>query len=38
MEVIFAIMAFVAGLLAFDVAALRWGADSRERQLDDYRR
>jgi len=38
MEAIFGIMAIVAGLLAVDIAALRWGADSRERQLDDYHR
>ena len=38
MEAIFGIMAIVAGLLAVDIAALRWGADSRERELDDYHR
>ena len=38
MEAIFGIMVIVAGLLAFDLGALRWGADSREWQLDDYHR
>ncbi len=28
----------LAGLLAFDLAALRWGSDSREALGDDHRR
>jgi hypothetical protein len=30
--------AAVAGLVAFDLAALRWGVDSREPIGDDWRR
>jgi hypothetical protein len=30
--------ATVAGLVAFDLAALRWGVDSREPIGDDWRR
>jgi hypothetical protein len=38
MEVLTLILAVVGGLVALDVAALRWGTDSRERPATDYRR
>lgn len=38
MEAIFGIMVLVASLVAFDFAASRWGVDSRDWKLDDYRR
>ena len=38
MEPIFAVIAIIAALLAFDVAALTWGADSRDGLGDDYHR
>lgn len=34
--IIFAVA--IGGLLAFDLAALRWGADSRPGLTDDHRR
>ena len=34
----FAIAIFIVGFIAFDLAALRWGADSRPSIEDDYRR
>jgi hypothetical protein len=42
MDAIIALVAIVgaavAGLVAFDLAALRWGVDSREPIGDDWRR
>lgn len=38
MEAIFAIMLVVIGLVAFDAAAINWGADSRGTLPDDHRR
>lgn len=37
MEGVFIIVAAVAALVAFDLAALRWGVDSRPRLDDDGR-
>ena len=38
MEAFFIIIAAVAALAAFDIAALRWGVDSRPTIGDDHRR
>lgn len=38
MEAIFAVVAAIAALLFVDVAAVVWGADSRESMTDDHRR
>ena len=38
MEAVFVIIVAVAALAAFDVAALRWGTDSRPTVGDDYHR
>jgi hypothetical protein len=38
MEAIVVLLTLIAGLAAFDVAALRWGADSRELLPDDHHR
>lgn len=38
MDIVVAIAIVIAGLVAFDVAALAYGADSRERLGDTYRR
>jgi hypothetical protein len=38
MEAIFALMFIVAGLVGLDVAALRWGSDSRDPIGDDHTR
>lgn len=38
MEAIILLLALVTGLSAFDLAALRWGADSRELLPDDHHR
>ena len=38
MEAIIALMFVVIGLVAFDAAALTWGADSRGTLPDDHRR
>jgi hypothetical protein len=38
MEAIVVLLTLIAGLVAFDVAALRWGADSRELLPDDHHR
>ena len=38
MDVIAAVIAIIAGMLAFDLAAVRWGADSRPSLDDDHHR
>ena len=38
MEAIVMLMVVVIGLALLDVAALRWGADSRDPIADDHRR
>ncbi len=38
MDAIAAIIAIIAGMLAFDLAAVRWGEDSRPGVDDDHRR
>jgi hypothetical protein len=38
MELIVSVIAFIAGLLAVDVAAVNFGADSREPVGDDWAR
>ena len=38
MELIFALVVVAAALIGFDLAAIRWGVDSRPRILDDHRR
>ena len=38
MEAIVAIVVVVVALLGFDLAALRWGADSRPGMADDHAR
>jgi hypothetical protein len=38
MDVIAAVIAIIAGMLAFDLAAVRWGADSRPSLGDDHHR
>ena len=38
MEPIFALIAIVGAFLALDVAALTWGADSRDELGDSHRR
>ena len=38
MEAIFAVVAAIVALLILDVAAVVWGADSREPMTDDHRR
>lgn len=38
MEAVITLFVLVVGLVGIDVAALRWGADSREPMTDDHRR
>lgn len=38
MEAIVTLLALIVGLMALDLAALRWGADSRDALPDDHRR
>ena len=38
MEAIITLLALIVGLMALDLAALRWGADSRYALPDDHRR
>ncbi len=38
MDAIAAVIAIIAGMLAFDLAAVRWGEDSRPSLGDDHRR
>ncbi|MEA2538120.1 MAG: hypothetical protein QOF11_2354 [Chloroflexota bacterium] len=38
MDAIFALVASVLGLVALDLAAMRWGSDSRPTIGDDHRR
>jgi hypothetical protein len=38
MDAIATVLVIVIGLVGFDFAALRWGADSRDRIADDHRR
>ncbi len=38
MDIVIAIAIVIAGLIAFDVAALTYGADSRDRLGDTHRR
>lgn len=38
MDVIVVLFVLVIGLIALDVASLRWGVDSRDRLADDHRR
>jgi uncharacterized membrane protein YdfJ with MMPL/SSD domain len=38
MEALVVILALITGLIALDLASLRWGADSREMLPDDHRR
>ncbi len=38
MEAILVVITIIAALIAFDVAALRWGADTRPSIGDDHRR
>ena len=38
MDLIFALIAITAGLLAVDVAAITFGADSRDKLADDHQR
>jgi len=37
-DVIVVLFVLVIGLIALDVASLRWGVDSRDRLADDHRR
>jgi hypothetical protein len=37
-DIVLALVAAVAGLLMVDIAAIRWGADSRDPISDDHRR
>jgi hypothetical protein len=38
MDLIFALIAALAGLVVVDVAAIKFGADSREPMADDHQR
>lgn len=38
MDAIFALVAALMGFIALDVAAFRWGSDSRPTIADDHRR
>lgn len=38
MEAIFVLVAILVALVGFDLAALRWGADSRPGMTDDHAR
>lgn len=38
MEAVITLFALVIGLVGIDLAALRWGTDSREPMTDDHRR
>jgi len=38
MDALIALTAIVAGLIGLDIAALVWGADSRESMTDDHTR
>ena len=38
MEALFALVAALVALLGLDLAAIRWGADSRPGMVDDHRR
>ena len=38
MELILALVVAAAALIGFDLAAIRWGVDSRPRLADDHRR
>jgi hypothetical protein len=38
MEALVVFLAVIVGLLGFDLAALRWGVDSRSAMPDDHRR
>jgi hypothetical protein len=38
MDALIAIAAILVGLVGFDLAALRWGADSRDTMTDDHAR
>ena len=38
MEALFALIVAVVALIGFDLAAVKWGADSRPRLVDDHRR
>jgi hypothetical protein len=38
MDLIFALIAAIAGLVVVDVAAINFGADSREKMADDHQR
>ena len=38
MELITTVLAVAAALVAFDLAAIRWGADSRDQVGDDHAR
>jgi hypothetical protein len=38
MDAVIMIIAILVGLIGFDVAALRWGVDSRESVTDDHAR
>lgn len=38
MEAIFVVITIIAALVAFDIAALQWGADTRPSLGDDRRR
>lgn len=38
METILAVLVLLMGLAMFDMAALTWGADSRDPLADDHRR
>ena len=38
MDALFALVAIIVGLVGLDLAALRWGADSREPIGDDHAR
>jgi hypothetical protein len=36
MEAIFTVIAVLIGIVGFDLAAMRWGEDSRERTGDEH--
>jgi hypothetical protein len=38
MDLIFALIASIAGLIVVDIAAINFGADSRDRMADDHQR
>jgi hypothetical protein len=38
MEALVMVLVLIAGLIALDVASLRWGTDSRDPLPDDHRR